>query len=341
MIILSDCLTEKIDEGCLKVANSLSKNIKKMSEDTTIVSYGQKSECEDIHVKLNKLFLNRKLFKIIRKNKQPILYIPFASNTFASCVRTFVLSLFSNHNINVIFVIRFPMSRFSEKLLKLSKARIIALSEQSFEFYRKIVENRAFYLKTGIDTNKFIPVNEKEKLELRDKYKVPKDKKVVLHVGHLKSGRNVDKLAGISNEYHIVLVVSSVTQKEKDESIRELLEKKGNVTIIEDYIKDVQEVYQMSDTYVFPVTKMENCIDVPLSVLEAAACNLPIVTTEYGEISSFKNEKGFYFLNDLSEKRLNDALKTMLNRNECNNRRAVLEYDWRTSIEKLMKKINK
>lgn len=29
MIVLSDCLTNKIDEGCLKVANSLTKRLKK------------------------------------------------------------------------------------------------------------------------------------------------------------------------------------------------------------------------------------------------------------------------------------------------------------------------
>ena len=28
MIILSDCLTEKVDEGCLNVANSLTERIK-------------------------------------------------------------------------------------------------------------------------------------------------------------------------------------------------------------------------------------------------------------------------------------------------------------------------
>lgn len=28
MVVLSDCLTNKIDEGCLKVANSLAKKIK-------------------------------------------------------------------------------------------------------------------------------------------------------------------------------------------------------------------------------------------------------------------------------------------------------------------------
>ena len=32
------------------------------------------------------------------------------------------------------------------------------------KFYKKIVGNRAFYLKTGIDTETFVPVDDKKKI---------------------------------------------------------------------------------------------------------------------------------------------------------------------------------
>ena len=39
MIVLSDCLTNKIDEGCLKVANSLTKRLKKADASTMVISF--------------------------------------------------------------------------------------------------------------------------------------------------------------------------------------------------------------------------------------------------------------------------------------------------------------
>ena len=155
-----------------------------------------------------------------------------------------------------------------------------------------------------------------------------------------KGGRNVDKLAEINNQYHIILVVSSVTESEKDSSIRTLLENRGNVTIIDSYLQSIQEIYQLADVYLFPVMDIENCIDVPLSVLEAASCNLPIVTTEYGELTAFREQEGFLFIDALDSDSLNQALEKALLKTEVNNRQAVLEYDWKNSIDNLQRIIN-
>lgn len=339
MVVLSDCLTNKIDEGCLKVANSLTKRLKLVDKSTTIISFDRKPDYSDVHLSLNKLFLNKELYSILNRKRESILYIPFASNTFASCLRTWILSLLSKGNVAVIFVLRFQMNPLAKLLLLLSGAKVVALSEASYHFYEKIVGKRAVYLKTGIDTEKFTSIPQDRKKELREKYSLPLDRKIVLHVGHLKGGRNVDKLVGIDNRYHIVLVVSSVTEAEKDDSIRKMLEKRGNVTIIDSYLENIQEIYQLADVYLFPVQEVENCIDVPLSVLEAASCNLPIVTTEYGELASFKNQDGFLFIDDLSPLSLNEALGRMIDKTGINNRRAVLEYDWKYSIDTLQRLI--
>ena len=334
MIIISDCLTEKNDEGCLKVASSLSKRLQAQA-GATIISFDRKPNYSDIHLKLNKLFLNPSLWKTIRKHSEDVLYIPFASNTFASVIRTFVLSLVSMNKISVLFVLRFPMGKMTKFLLKLSRARIIALSKESYNFYTEQIGQRVLYLQTGIDLAKFHPVREEEKRQLRGKYGIQKDKRVVLHVGHLKEGRNVDKLATIDLKYHVIVVVSSVTESEKDANIRVLLKNRANTTLIEDYIPNIEEIYQMSDVYVFPVEKELNCIDVPLSVLEAAACNIPIVATRYGELKVFEGKDGFLFVDEISEMTLNKAIEAAVRMKECDVRSAVKVYDWAFSLEKL------
>lgn len=340
MVVLSDCLTNKIDEGCLKVANSLTKRLKKVEMSTTIISYERKPDYSDIHLSLNKLFLNKQLRKLLRKKREPVLYIPFASNTYASCLRTFILSLYSRGRVATLFALRYQMNPLAKLSLMLSGAKVIALSEESYQFYKHIVGNRAFYLRTGIDTEKFVPADEKKKMLLREKYHVPTDKQVVLHVGHLKGGRNVDKLSEIDNKYHIILVVSSVTESEKDSTIKSMLETRGNVTIIDSYLQSIQEIYQLADVYLFPVQDIENCIDVPLSVLEAASCNLPIVTTEYGELAAFKEQDGFLFIDELDPVSLNQALEKAAKKSGVNNRQAVLEYDWKNSIDNLQRIMN-
>ena len=93
MVILTNCLTEQADEGCLKVANSLTRRIKKKCPSTTVVSYQRKPAESDHHLKLNKLFLNPALFSLLRRIGEPVLYIPFSSCTKATALRIFVLSL--------------------------------------------------------------------------------------------------------------------------------------------------------------------------------------------------------------------------------------------------------
>lgn len=340
MIIISDCFTYKVDEGCLKVANSLTKKTKAKDKNTVIVSYDRKPDFSDKYLELNKLFLSKELFSIIKKSNSSILYIPFASNTLASVLRVLILSLFTRKGVNVIFVLRSNMNGVSKLFLKMSRSNVISLSNDSYNFYKDIVGKRAFYLKTGIDTEKFVPVDADRKIELRKKHGIPDDIKVVLHVGHLKGGRNVDKMLNIDDKYFVLLVVSSVTEKEKDATIRDQMENRPNTRIIDTYIENIEEIYQMVDVYFFPVLAVENCIDVPLSVLEAAACNVPIVTTAYGELNEFIGCEGFNFIDSLDKYEINRQIDAVVGQT-VDTRKTILPYDWQKSIVELENIVNK
>ena len=76
MIILSNCLTEKPDEGCLKVANSLVKRIRQKKPETMVISYGDSTLPGDLYFKENKLMLDPKLLWILWRKNEPVLYIP-------------------------------------------------------------------------------------------------------------------------------------------------------------------------------------------------------------------------------------------------------------------------
>lgn len=129
-------------------------------------------------------------------------------------------------------------------------------------------------------------------------------------------------------QYQVLLVTSTLTKNEQDLALKQELLACENVKIIDSYLPNIEEIYQMSDVYFFPVLKSCQCIDVPLSCLEAAACNKPIVTTDYGEMKEFRGRDGFYFLACFDENSLNEKIQEALCQKNANAREAVLEYDW-------------
>lgn len=88
----------------------------------------------------------------------------------------------------------------------------------------------------------------------------------------------------------------------------------------------------MSDLYFFPVKEDGHCIDVPLSCLEAASCDLPVITTDFGEMKEFTGKLGFYRINDFDENGLNGLIEYVLRSEPYSTRKSVLQYDWDNCI---------
>ncbi len=337
MQILSNCISNKVDEGCLKIANSLVKRIKKAGCEATVISYERKGELTDEFLELNKFLLNRKLFKILKKDKDRLLYIPFPSKPLSSAIRIFSLSLFSRKKPDVLLVMRINFSGISRLILKLSGAKIAVLSKRSYNFYNEFLDEKNLKLwRCGVDTNKFVPVSHDKKSELRTKYGFD-NRPIVLHIGHLNEGRGVGELLKISKEYNVLLVTSTLTKNEQDTDLKNKLLKAPNVKILEDYIENIEEIYQLSDVYLFPTRQAGNCIDVPLSCFEAAACNIPVITTDYGEMRELKGSEDFYFINEVKENEINSLIAKILEKKEYNSRQAALDYDFEACVERIIK----
>lgn len=333
MLIISNCLTDIVDEGCLKVCNSIIRRIKKKHPETSIITYERDSELSDMHLQVNKLLLNKKLLSAVRKSQDSILYLPFPAKTIATAMRIFVLSLFARKKLSVFMILKAPFGKAAKMFLRLSKAELVVLSKDAESFYSDIVpRSKVRYLKTGVDVNKFTPVDENTKNNLKEKLGLNPQKPVILHVGHLKQGRNVPQLLKISSKYQVVLITSTLTKDEQDSDLRRQLEEK-NVRIIDSYLPAIEEIYQASDLYFFPVVQMGNCIDVPLSCMEAAACNIPVITTDFGEMSEFRGKQGFSFIGSFDEESLNKLIAEALTSDCVRTREAVLDYHWDNAVK--------
>lgn len=336
MLILSNSLTRTADEGSLKLASALVKRIKtRHPSQTYVVSFEREFLHSDEHLALNKFHISRHLISLIRKNKTSMLYIPFPAPSNSMALRIRVLSLFAPRGLRVMMIRQFPMGKIAAWLLRRSKAELVVFSKKAYDFYSSIVKNKVLYLKTGINIDKFVPVDSDKAKELKIKYGFDPDRPIVLHVGHMKEGRNVAELMKIDHKYQVLLVVSTLSKERQNSELKEQLLKCPNIRIMEGYIPCIEEIYQMSDVYFFPVKAMGHCIDVPLSCLEAAACNKPVVTTDYGEMSEFAGKSGFYFINELDSHNINETISKAFAERGCNIRDSIMSYDYNNAAETL------
>lgn len=181
------------------------------------------------------------------------------------------------------------------------------------------------FLPNGVDTKKFIPVTKKEKYKLREKYGVAQEKFIILHVGHIKSSRNISVLQKLQNEDNQLVIVGSTTTSIEKDILYKL--KKSGCIIWTDYFKNIEEVYALSDCYIFPTIDRYNCIEMPLSVLEAMSCNLPVISTRFGALTRvFSEDNGLFFVGN---NEFDQIIKKIKNDNiEIKTREKVFFYSW-------------
>lgn len=169
-------------------------------------------------------------------------------------------------------------------------------------------------LGVGINSEKFRPAADaEEKAALRLKYGFTGERPVVVHVGHLSAGRGLEEFLNLPGDKYDRLVVAS-GMFQCDEVEKMLL--CDGVRIHKGYLPDVSEVYRMADLYLFPTRSAEFVISIPLSVMEALSCGIPVVSFEGVagiEVIKRSCDGGIYSVNDPSE--LEDAAITAINDN--------------------------
>ena len=102
----------------------------------------------------------------------------------------------------------------------------------------------------------------------------------------------------------------------------------------------------MADLYVFPtkynhksLPKSYNeigAIDLPLSILEAMACNLPLIATPFGALPRiFREGNSFFYFQDVND--LLVKLEEAKGMKNVGTRLMVKSYDWNEIVEDLNK----
>ena len=333
MIVLTNCLAGRDDEGSLKVAKRLISAVKKAGSNVKVITYEHSTSAEKADFHLNKAMLNSRLARFLLRSKEDVLFVPQYARMLPTGIRIRVLSLLCRGRLRVLLPMLPKFHWLGAWLIRQSGAELIVLSKQSETELKERFPNRITYLKAGVDPERFHAVETDAKIELRRKYRLPADKKIVLHVGHMKFGRNLEKLLLIDEAFHVLLVTSTTTAAYKDAELEAKLRNMPNLTIIDEYLPNIEELYQLADVYLFPVVAERNCIDIPLSAFEAAACNIPVVCTPYGELKEMAGQDGFTFIDEFDT--LNERLYAAVSQGG-QPRETVIDYDWKHAAASLL-----
>jgi len=164
----------------------------------------------------------------------------------------------------------------------------------------------------GVDLDRFRPVAPIEKQRIRNELKFPKNKKVVLHVGHLNRGRNLLCMDNLVKRGLLPVVIGSTSVQEDVELIRSL--ETAGVIVIHEYIENIEKYYQAADCYVFPTVDPRSCSQIPMSIVEAMSCGLPVVSTRFEGLTMFFPDgyPGITYVDDsdMLSAKVHDALST-------------------------------
>ena len=259
-------------------------------------------------------------------------YIPGPS--LKSFVLTKLVKL-SHRQVKVVMSATRPsLGWMGSPLIRLLRPDMVLVQSGETESVLRRAGCTTEFLPNGVDVARFVPRTYSEKRALRSQYGLAAEASIVLHVGPVKNNRNTRILAEVQSQTKAqVLVVGSLTNAAEESAVRAL--KTSGCIVWRRFLERIEEVYALSDCYVFPTTDHRAAVETPLSVLEAMACNLPVITTRFGALPRlFQEGEGLRLVQSPSE--IAELVRMEArDRQQVRTRQKVLPYSWDLVAEQL------
>jgi len=197
----------------------------------------------------------------------------------------------SKNDCEVVWA-KFPwLYKIFEKIIYKYATKVLTVNGKTLIYYKetyKQIAHRFEFIPTCVDTEIFYPLpNDKEclKQQLGSEYSIPSDRKWILFVGRLQKQKAPEKLiqvlSQLDHNHHLVIVGDGNLRSELDVLCKALqLEERVHFlgTMMQEAIR---ALFQVSDLFLLT----SNFEGMPICLLEAHACGLPIVSTPVGEVA--------------------------------------------------------
>lgn len=286
-ILLLGIATDILDEGAKNVATNLAREL------------GKKDKLLVLHQR--RVLTPSSLVKIIRFHPDAILsvhgpspktiFLLFILRFISGLPKTLAIGTQPHESRLLLILMRFFRPDF-----------VFAQSKEWYNRFKKIGV-ATHMLPNGVDLEKFIPCTDKRIIaNIRKELGINDKDKMALHIGPINHNRNHELLIRLRKETSWQVVVIGSTSEQCLPHIVTALEQAG-VKIYVKYFPNINQIYAAADTYVFPVMDKSGSIEFPLTVLEAMACDRPVVTYPFRGLpdflSSSESLKYFYSFDEL------------------------------------------
>lgn len=284
--LISDALWPPFDEGMKVFARQLARYLGARYEFLAVTDRG----ADDPALKVRSLGFSKTLGSAVLARTlrdfapEVLVYLPHASVTTSSFLRVWRLRrILPSAKLVLIGLQHREHSAPARWLIRrLHPGPLLVQGGYAADYFARLGMSPRT-IPSGVDVDKYRPLTPGQKKMLRAKYDIPESVFLLSHVGHLRRSRNTDLLAQACRlpDTRVLMIASS--HADPDPTLRTALRKAG-VDVRDEYFGDLEEIYQMSDAYLFPVMNARGAIGMPLSVIEALACDTPVISSPFGEL---------------------------------------------------------
>jgi len=318
-------LTDKsgnVDEGMKRVGHHLSNELSRRNDVLEIDPKG---------------FTSTVFWKSIRNFSPDVIhFVP--GITLNSIILLRILKQIGGKTTITALVPRLAMPSLC--ILNTLKPDAIFVSSVKWEIQFRGIGIRTIFLPMGVNLDKFTPEKDKEhKVSIKSLFGLDEEKFTVLHVGHIQRGRNIEVLSEVVKLGCQVVFVATTSTNPDHKLLRQLLN--AGVIVLRRFFPNMEDIYTMADCYIFPAFDERFAVNIPLSILEAMSCDLPIITTMFGGLPKiFREETGFMYAHNQKEI-LEKVKKVMKGDVVVKTRKLVEPYSWPNVVTEFEKKLKK
>lgn len=289
------------------------------SDINKFISSGINIESLRLKNKVNYLKIINKLKAYFTNKKTDVVHSTGLAADFCCCFIPNIIHISTIRNYAYYDYISAFGKYIGKVMIQLNKWAIehtdypICCSKSIMLMYKNKIKNKMYYIKNGVDIEKYKSTTNNNKYYQREKLDLPKDKVIFIVSGSLTERKDPlfiiesFKSMNIADKACLLLIgdgdLYDKCKKHETESI-----------IVRGSVSNVQSYLNAADIYI-SASKSEG---LPNSVLEAAACGLEIVLSEIPQHKEIFEERmelaQFFELNDRT--RFEAIINSIINRQE-------------------------
>lgn len=228
---------------------------------------------------------------------------------------------------------------------------IITVSSHTFNYVRRYTdEQKISLIRNFVDTEKFHPYSDEERMLAREKNGYHKDDFVLIFVGRLAEQKGlryvIEGLSMTCKKLPVKLIL--VGDGPEKENLHNLTNELGVGNVVRFFggieFKELPALYNTADTFITPALSGVSSIDLtPMAILEAMACGLPIITTACGGIKEFIiHEENGLLVEERSSQAIADAILRIYSDNKLRQKliqNSLKEIEEKYSLDKVVHKV--